>query len=132
MGKLIAVLALGLLAFVAAVALAGDFGGEVVKLTTSTDGGARHTTKLWVVDDHDQVWVRAGTPSAEWFGRLKARPRVSLERNGESSDYRAVVVPKQRERINRLMAERYGWADWLIGVTRDLDETTPVRLDPIR
>lgn len=132
MGKLIGVLALALVVFAGAIALAGDLGGEVVVLTTYAKGGNPHQTKLWVVDDNRQVWLRAGQSDSEWFRRLSANPSVSLERDGSSTEYRAVVVPKQRERINRLMAERYGWADQLIGLVRNEDETQPVRLDPVR
>jgi hypothetical protein len=132
MKKLIVVLALAVLGFVGAIALAGDLGGEVVVLTTFAKGGNPHQTKLWVVDDNRQVWIRAGQPDSEWFRRLSANPMVSLERDGRRVEYRAVVVPKQRERINRLMAERYGWADQLIGIVRDSNETQPVRLDPVR
>lgn len=132
MGKVIAVILLGLLLFFGAVFLAGDLGGEVVVLTTTSEGGRRHETKLWVVDDNRQIWIRAGQPSSEWLQRLKAKPRVTLVREGKTADYRAVPVPKQRDRINRLMAERYGWADTLIGLVRDDGETMPIRLDPVR
>ena len=132
MGKVIGVLGLLVLGFVAAVVLAGDLGGEVVVLTTYSAGGNPKTTSLWVVDDHEQVWLRAGRPDSDWLWWLEANPRVTLERAGRSTDYRAVVVPKQRERINRLMAERYGWADQLIGLMRDPLETRPIRLDPIQ
>jgi len=132
MGKFIAVVLTALAVFFGAILLAGDLGGEVVVLTTTSAGGGRHETKLWVVEDHGQLWIRAGQPSSEWLGRLRAEPRVTLSRNGRVAEYRAVPVPKQRERINRLMAERYGWADALIGLVRDESETQPVRLDPVR
>ena len=101
-------------------------------LTTTSEGGRDHHTKLWVIEDHGQLWIRSGQESSEWFVRLKAKPRVSLERAGDKRDYRAIVVPKQRDRINRLMAERYGWADALIGIVRDSSATQPIRLDPVR
>ena len=85
-----------------------------------------------MVDDHKQIWIRSGQDSSSWFVRLKAQPRVTLERDGVSASYRAVVVPKQRDRINALMAERYGWADSLIGLVRDTSATQPIRLDPVR
>jgi len=132
MGKLIGVLLLAGLVFVGAIALAGDLGGEVVVLTTYAQGGNPHTTKLWVVDDNGQIWLRAGQPDSDWLRRLQGNDSVQLERNGKVSDYRAVVVPQQRERINRLMAERYGWADQLIGLVRDGSRTQPIRLDPAR
>lgn len=132
MGKLIGVVALVVLGFFAATMLAGDLGGEVVVLTTSGEGGKPHHTSLWVVDDHKQIWLRAGMPDSAWFERLKATPHVTLEREGVIKNYRAVPIPKQRERINALMAERYGWADRLIGIMRNAEETVPIRLDPIR
>ncbi len=132
MGKFIAVVLGALALFFGAVFLAGDLGGEVVTVTTTSEGGRRHETKLWIVEDHGQLWLRAGQPASEWLVRLQAEPRVTMTRNGEAREYRAVLVPKQRERINRLMAERYGWADALIGLVRDEGETTPIRLDPLR
>jgi hypothetical protein len=131
MGKLIGALALAALVFAGALALAGDLGGEVVVLTTYSKGGTPQQTKLWVVDDNRQVWLRAGQSDTEWFRRIGANPMVTLERDGRATEYRAVAIPKQRDRINRLMAERYGWADWLIGLVRDFSDTQPVRLDPI-
>lgn len=118
--------------FMGAVMLASDFGGEVVSLTTMDSEGLEKVTKLWVVDDHGQIWLRAGQPGSSWLLRLEAEPMVDLERNGVKAHYRAVVVPKQRDRINRLMAERYGFADTLIGVMRSDQETTAIRLDPAR
>ncbi len=132
MGKLGLILLLVLAIVVGAFASAGDLGGEVVVLTTRNEGGRGWQTKLWIVDDHGQMWLRAGQPGSEWLARLEALPRVSLERQGVSREYRAVVVPKQRDRINRLMAERYGWADTLIGLVRDESTSVPVRLDPVR
>lgn len=132
MGKLFVVLLAALVVVGGAFFLAGDLGGEVVVLTTTSAGGRQHETKLWIVEDHDQLWLRAGQPGSAWLTRLELEPRVKLERAGRTREYRAVVVPKQRERINRLMAERYGWADRLIGVVRDEAATMPVRLDPVR
>ncbi len=132
MGKLFLVALIAVGGFFAAVLLASDFGGEVVTLTTTGKGGSRHDTKVWIVEDHNQLWIRAGQPASAWLLRLQAEPRVTMTRNGESADYRAVVVPKQQERINRLMAEDYGWADTVISVMRDSGETTAIRLDPVR
>lgn len=131
MRKLIVAVIAAVVLFLGATLAAGDLGGEVVVLTTQTSGGAEKDTKLWIVEDNRQLWIRAGT-DADWLRRLKAQPNVKLTRAGETGRYRAVVVTKQRDRINRLMAERYGWADALIGVVRDVSLSTPVRLDPVR
>ena len=48
-----------------------------------------------------------------------------------SQDCNAVIILNQRDRINRLMAEEYGLADQVIGLVRDNDAATPIRLDPI-
>ena len=118
--------------FGGAAMIASELGGEVVVLHTEDDVGLGYQTSLWVIDDRGQIWLRAGQPGADWLERLKARPRVQLERGGVTVDYNARVLETQRDRINRLMAEKYGWADQLIGMRRDDSGTMPIRLDPIR
>jgi hypothetical protein len=132
MRKLAIIGAAVLIGFAVSVLAAGDLGGEVVKLTTSGDGGRAFETSLWIVEDHGQLWLRAGQPESAWFLRLQQDPMVRMSRDGKSQQYRAVVVEKQRARINRLMAEQYGWADQLIGLVRDSDTTSAIRLDPVR
>jgi hypothetical protein len=132
MTKLLVLVLVLLFAVAGSFVVASDYAGEVVVLTTRNEGGRGWETKLWVVEDHGQVWLRSGQPSSEWLARLEAQPRVTLVRDGVPAEYRAVVVPKQRERINRLMAERYGWADRLIMLVRDESVSVPIRLDPIR
>jgi hypothetical protein len=118
------------LAFGIAVALAGDLGGEVVKITTYDAIRNPFTTKVWVVDEGPTLWVRAGSPSAGWYERLVEYPGVSLERNGRVTRYRAIPVREATPGVNALMAAKYGWADWLIGLVRNRDNAMAVRLDP--
>ena len=54
-----------------------------------------------------------------------------LERGGERRVYHAVVVPEENARLDELMAETYGLADWLIVSLRSEGPSTPVRLDPV-
>lgn len=112
--------------------VASERGGEKVTLSTYLENGMTSDTTLWVVDYRQRQWVRAGRPSSGWLDRLRVQPRVMLERGGVEKAYDAVVVERERTMINHLMAEKYGWADWLIGLTRDPAGTTPVRLDPVR
>jgi hypothetical protein len=117
---------------VGAIFAASELGGEVVVLHTRDAGGADLSTHLWVVDDAGSAWLRSGVPTSGWFVRLEANPEVELERGGERLRYRAVPVPSPdaRDRVHALMAEKYGWADRLIGVARDGSASIAVKLEP--
>jgi hypothetical protein len=105
---------------------------EVVKLFTRDATGREYQTELWIVEDRRTLWLRGEWPDSDWLKRLVKVPEVRLERNGELREYRAVVLPKQRPRVNRLMAERYGWIDRLAGLFRNRDTAAPIRLSPRR
>jgi hypothetical protein len=130
LSRLFTYLVMAALAFGLALLLAGDLGGEVVKLTTFDEIRTPFTTKVWIVDQGNTLWVRAGSPSAEWFWRLSQRSGVELQRNGRATRYRAVPVKEATPGVNALMAAKYGWADWLIGLVRSRDNAVAVRLDP--
>ncbi|HME74062.1 MAG TPA: hypothetical protein VKM54_30005 [Myxococcota bacterium] len=118
------------LAFGVAVLLAGDLGGEVVKITTFDSIRTPFTTKVWIVEEGPTLWIRAGSPSAEWYQRLVQGPGVEIERKGRVTRYRAIPVKEATPGVNALMAAKYGWADWLIGLVRSRDNAVAVRLDP--
>ena len=130
MSRLFTFLVLAAVAFGVAVLLAGDLGGEVVKLTTFDEIRTPFTTKVWVVDQGHTLWIRAGSPRAAWFQRLSERSGVQLERNGRIANYQAVPVKEATPGVNALMAAKYGWADWIIGLVRNRDNAVAVRLDP--
>ncbi len=111
---------------------ASELGGEVVVLTTQDASGAPRETRLWVVDDAGSMWLRAGQARNAWLRRLQANPSVRVERAGQVGNYRAVPVAEDaaRLRVHELMAEKYGWADHLIGLIRDGAASIAVRLDP--
>jgi len=120
------------IAYLIGLMVASERGGEVVTLSTYLDNGMTTDTSLWVVDRRQRQWLRAGRPNSEWLGRLREEPRVKLTRDGVEKQYDAVVEPREVATINALMAEKYGWADWLISLSRDAAEAVPVRLDPPR
>lgn len=130
MSRLFTFLLIGAVAFGIAVLLAGDLGGEVVKVTTFDEIRTPFTTKVWIVDQGPTLWIRAGSARAEWFQRLSQRPGIQLERNGRVANYRAIPVREATPGINALMATKYGWSDWLIGLVRSRDNAVAVRLDP--
>jgi len=129
MRTLLLLVVLGGVAFVSAVFVASELGGEVVTLTTADERGVEYQTSLWVVDHRGQAWLRAGSADAAWYQRLRGDPRVQLERNGEVEKYEAVPVPAETERIDELMAAKYGWADWIVGLIRDEKASVAIRLD---
>lgn len=132
MSKLFNFLLLAALAFGVALLLAGDLGGEVVKITTFDAIRTPFTTKVWIVEQGPTLWIRAGSPGAEWYQRLIERSGIELERNGRVARYQAFPAKEATPGVNALMAAKYGWADWLIGLVRNRDEAVAVRLDPAR
>jgi hypothetical protein len=120
------------LGFGAGLYAASNLGGEVVTLVTRDADGREFETPLWIVEDDGSLWLRAGDPESRWLERLRGQPRVELVRDGERLPYRAFPEPDLSPRINRLMAEDYGWADSLLDLMRDPEQTTAIRLEPGR
>ena len=85
-----------------AVQMVAAESGEVVIVTTIDSEGRPHETRLWIVD-HER---------GEQVGRYLAQPQ-----------------PWQRETINSLMAEKYDWAEWYIGLVFNRERSIPIRLE---
>jgi len=108
-----------------------NFGGEVATLYTTDAGGRTYTTQLWVIDHGHEIWIRSLHPTSPWLDRLINQPEVQLQRGQAITPYRAVPLAHRRTRINALMAEKYGWAEWLLSKVEDREEAIPVYLDPL-
>ena len=128
MGKFIVFLVALAAGFFVLMGVASEMGGEVVEVTTTDAQGAQRTTSLWVVDDGGVPYLRSGNSENDWYQRLVADPNVEVERDGVVTRYVAQPTPERTEQINALMAEKYGWADALIGVIRG--DSVAVRLAP--
>jgi hypothetical protein len=117
---------------VLAVAVIGAESREVVVLHTTGADGASHTTRLWIVDDADGAWLRAGHDGLPWFRDLEARPEVKVERGGETLAMRAVPSrdPADHGRIQALTATKYGWAESLYAMVGGGAVAIPIRLEP--
>ena len=105
-----------------------NLGAEVVTLTTVDAAGQTLDTPLWVLDDGDALWIRAERPTSDWLRRLRERPRIELERDGKRRSYRALPMPEEREHVNRLMADRYGWVEVMMARFQNRSAATPIRL----
>ena len=44
--------------------------------------------------------------------------------------YSATPLAHRRVRVNALIAERYGWAEWFLAKFEDREYVVPVLLDP--
>ncbi len=102
--------------------------GEVVVLSTASPDGSTHQTRLWVVEHDGSSWLRSGSPQAGWFARLQCHPEVSVERNGAGFTATAAPDATERTAVNKLMREKYGWADQFIALMFGRDDAIPVRL----
>ena len=129
MGKLLLAIVVLLAGFAGAIYVASNH-GEVVALTTRDAKGADFTTPLWVVDEQGAQYLRAGNRDSSWCDRIRGDAAVTVERGGKTARYQAVFAPEMTPQIEKLMAEKYGWADQLIGVIRRPGASVAIRLQP--
>jgi len=109
-----------------------ELAGEVVDLKTFDAKGRDHDTRLWIVEDGGQLWLRSTSPDTGWYERLLRHPRVVLKRPGvDRGPYRAHPTPERTDRVNRRMRERYAWADPLLFLGGDPAQAVAVRLEPL-
>jgi hypothetical protein len=119
----------GVLVLVVALVMGGSMiaseSGEVVTVTTPDPPTE---TRLWIVDDAGQEWLRAGNPASGWLVAIQKNGAIEVERDGQTIAYTAMPDVESRERINELFAVKYGWADAYIGALFGRDDATPIRL----
>lgn len=104
---------------------------EVVEMHTLDDQGEPMITRLWVVDDEGQQYLRSGNGSSLWFERIQDNGSFELTRDGKTEVYTGVLRRDKRDHINALMHQKYTWSDSLISaVTGAADKAIPVELHP--
>jgi len=105
-----------------------EIGREVVTLRTRSGDGSWKETRLWIVDDGDVSWLHSAGDA--WVSRFRGEPIVELRRRGERRRYRSRAVPGPHPRIDRLLLDKYGFADRWVRFLAPCDErTVPVRLE---
>ena len=122
------------LIFGVALLVASEYGGEKVELETLDERGTSLFTTLWVVELHEEPWLRAGDPEATWLKRLRTEPRVFLIRDGERSEYVAEVSDEGASRVNEAMREKFfkNMSQRAAEMLReDLESKGPVRLSEV-
>lgn len=116
------------LLFGAALFWATRYGGETVELETIDERGISFFTTLWVVDIHEEPWLRAGDPEATWLQRLQIDPDVFLIRDGERRPYHAEVAEDGTWRVNEAMRDKYARADEIVSWLHDPVAVVAIRL----
>jgi hypothetical protein len=130
MKKLIAVglIILVLLGVVIALEVFASESGEVIVISTEDKDSTALRTRLWVVDHEGEAWLRAGSPKSGWYLRLIANPSLNAIRGAETFPASAQIHPEMSGEINRLMNDKYGWADDYIGMLFGRDKAVAIRL----
>ena len=116
----------------AAVTLIALEGGEVVVLHTRAADGTPRATRTWIAAADGALWVEVANPERPFYRDIQTHARVDLERAGQTHPYTAVPHPggDGHDRIRALLRERYGWADWWIGLLTDTSDSILVELRP--
>lgn len=105
-------------------------GLEVVVLHTGTRE-APHTTRTWIADEPaGTLLIEAANPDRPFLHDLQENPALEVDRGGNRLRCRATALPNPdgHDRIRRLLAERYGWADRWIALLADTSDSSAVRL----
>ncbi len=124
-----------------AIAVVLVLGGLKVLELASSDVAVLHTrdteyqdsyTTLWVVEESRSLWIRAATPNRKWLAEVRPGTQIWLERDDFNSSYQATISRDKgiRERVDRMMREKYGLADRVRELVLGTD-TVPVMLVPL-
>ena len=122
---------LGIAVLFTLVTLLALEGREVVVLRTFDAHGQARETRTWVADEDGYTWIEAANPERPFLLQLQANPEVELRRGGTLHHCRAGATPNPEghQRIRRLLAAKYGWADDWVGLLTDTSGSLAVRLD---
>ncbi|HEY8518364.1 MAG TPA: nitroreductase/quinone reductase family protein [Candidatus Binatia bacterium] len=121
-----------LVAAFAAVTLVALEGNEVAVMRTTADDGSARETRVWVAEHDGALWVEAATPERAFYRDLLARPEIEIVRGDAVLPVLARPQPgaEGHALIRSLLAAKYGWADWWVGLLQDTSGSIAVRLDP--
>lgn len=121
---------LGIAVCFVAVTLLALEGREVVVVHTFDAHGQPRETRTWIADEDGYAWIEAANPERPFLLQLQTNPAVELRRGGMLQRCRAVPAPNPEghQRIRRLLAAKYGWADRWVGLLTDTSGSLAVRL----
>ncbi len=113
------------------VTLAALEGHEVVVVHTCDTAGRMRTTRTWIADSEGFAWIEAANPERDFYRDIVVNPEIEVERDGVLQRYRAIPLanPHGHQLIRRLLAAKYGAADWWIGLIADTSRSLAIRLE---
>jgi len=77
-----------------------NIGGETIVITTTDPDGEAHERVVSPIDVDGRLYVAANHWPRAWYRRALENPDVSVNRGGETIDYRAIPVSEaERERL---------------------------------
>ncbi len=122
---------LGIAIMFAAVTLLALEGREVVVLRTLDAQSQARETRTWIADEDGYAWIEAATPERPFLLQIRTNPAVELRRGSSLQHCQAVALrnPEGHQRIRRLLATKYGWADRWVGLLTDTSGSLAVRLE---
>jgi len=106
--------------------------GVAIVETHTPEGGLR-STHVWYARSGDAIWLEAGRPEHPWYQDIRRDPHIVLRADGESGEFDAATVPGRsaHEYVRRILREKYGLRDRLLGWVVDTSPSIAVRLTPI-
>ena len=121
---------LGVAISFAVVTLVALEGREVVVLRTVDATGGMRETRTWVADEDGYAWIEAANPDRPFLRDIAINPEIEMRRGGVLQHCHAVPLPNPdgHLRIRRLLAQKYGWGDWWIGLLTDTSGSSALRL----
>ena len=105
--------------------------GEVVLTTVEQASGDTATTRLWVVEHDNTLWLR-GSAQLGWTQRaLSQNIPLQLERDGITNTYTVTSAPAQVGTVNELVRQKYGWRDQFISLMAPREASVVLRLTAV-
>ena len=122
---------LGIAVLFAVVTLLALEGREVVVLRTFDAQDQPRLTRTWIADEDGFAWIEAANPERPFLLHIQTNSGVELRRSGVLRHCHAVPAPNPdgHQRIRRLLAAKYGWADHWVGLLTDTSGSLAVRLE---
>lgn len=105
--------------------------GEVAHLETRDESGQISDVDVWIVEIDGVLYLRANNRHADWVSSVLTGSESELRREAGTLSVRATVQadPLLGQRVDRAMAQKYGFVENLWDWVVDPDATLVLRLD---
>ena len=106
--------------------------GVAIVETRAPDGSLR-STHVWFAESAGELWLEAGAPDHPWYRDIQREPAVVVSSSRRSGEFvaRRVEEDGARERLRRLLREKYGVRDRWVALLFDTENSVAIRLHPV-